>query len=91
MILSYALIRRDPVLFFGQLFGLGVYQLSQSDPEHFGSHYDALLRHTGQDSAEVVAATVGCDITTKAFWQQSIDVIGTYVDEFCKLVGYTGE
>lgn len=76
---------------FGQLFGLGVYQLSQSDPENFGTRYDALLAHTGRDSAEVVAATVGCDITTQAFWQQSIDVIATYVDEFCELVGYKGD
>lgn len=76
---------------FGQLFGLGVYQLSQTDSENFGTRYDALLAHTGQDSAEAVAATVGCDITTRAFWQQSVDVIGTYVDEFCELVGYTGE
>lgn len=75
---------------FGQLFGLGVYQLSQTDSENFGTRYDALLAHTGQDSAEAVAATVGCDITTQAFWQQSVDVIGTYVDEFCELVGYTG-
>lgn len=75
---------------FGQLFGLGVYQLSQTDSETFGARYDALLAHTGQDSAEAVAATVGCDITKRAFWQQSVDVIGTYVDEFCKLVGYKG-
>jgi len=76
---------------FGQLFGLGVYQLSQSDPDTFGARYDALLAHTGRDSAEAVAATVGCDITTQAFWQESIDVIATYVDEFCSLVGYEGD
>jgi oligoendopeptidase F len=73
---------------FGQLFGLGVYKLSQQDPEHFGERYDQLLLLTGQDSAPVVTASVGCDITTTAFWQEGIDLIGSYVDEFCALCGY---
>jgi len=73
---------------FGQLFGLGVYQLSKQDPEHFGARYDELLLLTGQDSAPTVSASVGCDITTEAFWQAGIDLIGTYVDEFCDLCGY---
>ena len=73
---------------FGQLFGLGVYKLSQQDPEHFGERYDQLLLLTGQNSAPVVTASVGCDITTLAFWQEGIDLIGSYVDEFCALCGY---
>ncbi len=75
---------------FGQLFGLGVYSLAQADPANFGARYDALLLQTGQDTASAVTASVGCDITTEDFWQQSVDVISSYVDEFCRLAGYTG-
>jgi len=73
---------------FGQLFGLGVYQLSQQQ-ENFSKAYDTLLWKTGQDAASAVTETIGCDITTTEFWQQGIDLIGTYVDEFCRLTGYT--
>lgn len=76
---------------FGQLFGLGVYRLSQTDPDNFGTRYDELLAQTGQDTAEAVAATIGCDIASSAFWQESIGVIATYVEEFCRLVGYEGK
>lgn len=76
---------------FGQLFGLGVYRLCESDPRGFGELYDRLLLQTGQDSAPMVTAAIGCDITTGTFWQESIDVIASYVDEFCALCGYRGE
>lgn len=75
---------------FGQLFGLGVYRLSAEDPERFGSRYDELLLRTGQDCAPAVTASVGCDIGSEAFWQQSIDVIAGYVKQFCELTGYKG-
>ena len=68
---------------FGQLFGLAVYQ-SQVD-------FDQLLYRTGQESAPAVAQSVGCDITSEEFWQQGVDLIGTYVDQFCTLTGYEGE
>ncbi len=69
---------------FGQLFGLGVYRLSQ-DGSDFGPRYDELLYSTGMDSAPTVTAKVGCDITKKSFWQGSLDIVGSYVDEFCAL------
>lgn len=67
---------------FGQLFGLAIHQ-SQVD-------FDQLLYRTGQDSAPAVARSTGCDITSEEFWQQGIDLIGTYVDQFCTLTGYKG-
>ncbi|MHC1693110.1 MAG: M3 family oligoendopeptidase [Sphaerochaetaceae bacterium] len=73
---------------FGQLFGLGVYQQSQHSQQDFGAQYDELLFLTGQDSAPQVTATIGCDIATESFWQESLDLIGCYVDEFCALCGY---
>ena len=76
---------------FGQLFGLGVYRLSEEDPETFGARYDELLVRTGQHAAPTVTASIGCDITTGEFWQQSIDVIATYVKRFCELTGYERE
>ena len=74
---------------FGQLFGLGVYHLAQQEGDSFGSRYDELLRHTGRSSAQDVASTVGIDITKASFWQQGIDLISSYVDQFCNLVGYS--
>jgi len=76
---------------FGQLFGLGVYQLSQNEPEGFAERYDALLLQSGQNAAPEVTATAGIDITNEKFWQQSMAVIRQYVDEFCELTGYEGE
>jgi oligoendopeptidase F len=75
---------------FGQLFGLGVYALSEREGEGFGSRYDELLVATGQNAAPAVTGSIGCDITTEAFWQQSVDVIASYVERFCDLTGYTG-
>lgn len=75
---------------FGQLFGLGVYALSEREGEGFGSRYDELLVRTGQDTAPAVTESIGCDITKEAFWQQSVDVIASYVEWFCELTGYTG-
>lgn len=69
---------------FGQLFGLGVYTLAQNNGD-FGKHYDELLRSTGMDNAQNVAATVGCKIDESRFWEQSLELIGSYVDEFCQL------
>ena len=72
---------------FGQLFGLGVYQYSRN-VKNFGEAYDRLLKLTGQDAAPAVTASIGCDITKEAFWQEGIDLIADYVDTFCTLVGY---
>lgn len=72
---------------FGQLFGLGVFQYSRN-VKNFGAAYDQLLKLTGQDAAPAVTASIGCDITKEAFWQEGIDLIADYVDTFCTLVGY---
>lgn len=59
---------------FGQLFALGLFARSSKDPS-FAKSYRELLGVTGSLPAEEVAAKAGCDITTKAFWQEGLDVI----------------
>lgn len=74
---------------FGQLFGLGLFSRSKGDAS-FPENYVKLLRKTGSDSAVNVAATVGCDITSEAFWQEGIDIITSYCDQFCALAEAQG-
>ena len=64
---------------FGQLFALGLFARSGRDVD-FAQKYRTLLSMTGQYSAEDVAASAGCDITSGAFWQEGIDVIASYVE-----------
>jgi pepF/M3 family oligoendopeptidase len=73
---------------FGQLFGLGLYAIYEKHPEDFEDTYVSLLSKTGSMSAMDVAASVGIDIRDPAFWQQGMDVIGSFVDRFadgCRL------
>jgi oligoendopeptidase F len=67
---------------FGQLFGLGLYAVYEKRPALFEDTYVALLSRTGSMSAMDVAASVGIDIRDKAFWQQGMDVIGSFIDRF---------
>lgn len=73
---------------FGQLFGLGLYRKSQESggKEPFFKEFNRVLSITGQLDAVTVAATAGCDIESSGFWQECLDVIGSYVDLFEKLI-----
>ncbi|MFA5513685.1 MAG: M3 family oligoendopeptidase [Sphaerochaetaceae bacterium] len=75
---------------FGLLFGLGVFNLRESYNGDFAQLYDSLLYKTGQLNANDVALSVNLEISKKQFWQQGIDLIASYVDEFVTLVGYVG-
>ena len=75
---------------FGQLFSLGLYKEYETKPEGFADKFDTLLNYTGKDEAAKVTLSAECDITTKEFWNESISVIETYVNEFSHLVGYKG-
>lgn len=74
---------------FGLLFGLGVYNLQDSYEGDFAQMYDTLLFNSGQLDAYNVALSVGLDISKVDFWQQGIDLISSYVDQFAHLVGYS--
>jgi len=71
---------------FGQLFGLGLYQAYQDEPEGFAGRYRTLLRETGRSDAVSVAAAAGFDIESPEFWRRGIARIGKLVDRFEELV-----
>ncbi len=71
---------------FGQLFGLGLYAQYMKEGEQFCSRYVQLLEMTGRDSAVAVTAAAGFDIESRDFWQQGVDILKEYIDEFCALV-----
>ena len=67
---------------FGQLFALGVFAQKQKLGDEFAPKYKKMLENTGKNSAKNVAALLGCDIESEEFWQSSIDIIASYVEEF---------
>ncbi len=67
---------------FGQLFALGVFAQKEKLGDTFVSKYRNMLEHTGKDSAKNVAALLDCDIESEEFWQSSIDIVASYVEEF---------
>jgi len=67
---------------FGQLFALGVFAQKKKLGDTFVSKYRNMLEHTGKDSAKNVAALLDCDIESEEFWQSSIDIVASYVEEF---------
>jgi oligoendopeptidase F len=70
---------------FGLLFGLGLYAVYERDPDHFRGNYDSLLGATGLADAADLASRFDIDITDRAFWRSSLDVLRTRIDEFCRL------
>ena len=67
---------------FGQLFALGVFAQKEKLGDSFVYKYRNMLEHTGKDSAKNVAALLDCDIESEDFWQSSIDIVASYVEEF---------
>lgn len=72
---------------FGMLFGYGVFAQYQEKGEAFVPEYDRLLAATGSGSVRDVAASVGIDVTDKAFWMKSVKTIEEKVDLLEKLIG----
>jgi pepF/M3 family oligoendopeptidase len=67
---------------FGQLFSLGLYAIYKERGTDFVPDYEALLRSTGQGTAEQLAVRFGIDLTSKAFWQNSMTIIEGRIKEF---------
>ncbi len=67
---------------FGQLFALGLYAQKEKDGAGFAAKYRSLLEKTGSASAQEVALVLGCDITSEKFWQEGMDIIASYAQEF---------
>ncbi len=61
---------------FGYLFSLGIFALAKQEGAAFLPRYEELLRLTGSDTAERVAAgCLGVDLEAPDFWNASIDLI----------------
>ncbi|MDT4761896.1 M3 family oligoendopeptidase [Sphaerochaeta sp. PS] len=67
---------------FGQLFALGIYAQKEKDGEGFAERYRSLLEKTGSASAQEVAQVLGCDLSSESFWQEGMDIIASYAQEF---------
>ena len=59
---------------FGLLFGTGLYALSRSRGPTFAAEYE---------QAADLAARFGIDIRTRAFWDQSLAIIGERIERYC--------
>jgi len=70
---------------FGLLFGLGVYAIYLKEGQGFLPRYKELLRSTGEGKAADLASRYGIDITSRDFWDASIQVIARQIDEYCRL------
>ncbi len=60
---------------FGLLFAKGLYAKFQETGQAFAEEIDTLLQKTGQMSVEDVAKLVDIDVSSEAFWDQSLSVI----------------
>jgi pepF/M3 family oligoendopeptidase len=70
---------------FGLLFAKGIYAEFIKRGEAFVDDVNLLLQKTGQNSVEDVALLVGIDLSTKEFWNSSLDVIVEEIELFLEL------
>lgn len=71
---------------FGHLFALGLYTLSQEEPEGFMDRYDAMLTETTVTDCEGAGRCMGVDLTKKDFWKKSLSSILPFVEEYERIV-----
>jgi pepF/M3 family oligoendopeptidase len=67
---------------YGLLFARGLYAQYRKNPREFVPRYDALLASTGKMSCEDVAKLAGIDVTSQAFWRDSLEGIRQDVERF---------
>ena len=70
---------------FGLLFAKGIYAYYKDLGSAAVPDIDHLLQKTGQMGVEEVAALIGIDVSDKAFWQRSFDVMKEEIDTFMDL------
>lgn len=70
---------------FGLLFAKGLYRRYTETGEDFIGKYNTLLRETGKNSIEAVAALMDIDVTKKAFWASSLAEITDEINTFMTL------
>ena len=71
---------------FGLLFSTGLYAIYQQRGADFVPDYKDLLASAGEANAADLAARFGIDLRSRKFWDDSLAIIGKYVDRFCTLV-----
>lgn len=70
---------------FGYLLSLGAFSLAKDTPG-FPEQFNRFLLATGsQDAEEAVQYTLGFDLRQRAFWDRSLDIIESRVQQFLKL------
>lgn len=67
---------------FGLLFGLGVFAKYREKGSAFMSEYNALLGSCGRGKVADVAASVGIDVRSAAYWRGALDVVRAEVEQF---------
>jgi len=70
---------------FGLLFAKGLYAKYLEDKDTFVANYDRLLAATGKNKVEDVAKLMDIDVTKKAFWANSLEILKEDVDMFLEL------
>jgi pepF/M3 family oligoendopeptidase len=71
---------------FGFLFSTGLYAIYQQRGAAFVPDYVQLLASAGEANAADLAARFGIDLRGRKFWEDSLALVGRYVDQFCALV-----
>lgn len=71
---------------FGLLLAKGLYGLYLKEGESFSEKYEKFLSLTGKMSLEDVGKSVGIDLTSEDFWQNSIDMIAEDLALFYSLL-----
>jgi len=69
---------------YGMLFSNGLYAQYLAEGNSFPEKYNKLLAATGKETLEAVGDMAGIDVRKKDFWIQSLKLVETKVDEFCK-------
>lgn len=68
---------------FGYLFSLGVYARARAAGEAFRAQWVALLRATGQGTAEKVARdALGVDLESPDFWRETLSMVADDLERF---------
>ena len=75
---------------FGGLFARGLYAKYKKEGAPFVKTYKEMLKATSVSDIEECAKIAGVDLTERAFWCEGLQNIADEIDEFCKLVEYTG-
>lgn len=70
---------------YGLLFAKGLYAKYLEDKQAFVNIYDDLLASTGQMSVEAVAKLADIDVTKKAFWISSLELLKKDIELFLDL------